>query len=149
VAFQLSIFTAEGQLYSGDADFVVVPAAEGELGILPRHSPLVALLKPGELRYKHGGDEDYFFVSGGFVDVARDGDATRVVVLADTGERAHDIDEARAQEARRRAEEALKGTLSKEAYAEASALLESATQRVRVAEVARRRRPVRTRPAQS
>jgi F-type H+-transporting ATPase subunit epsilon len=140
VAVKLSVYTAESQLYAGDADFVVVPAVEGELGILPRHSPLVALLKPGELRYTHGGEEDYFFVSGGFVNVAREGDATAVTVLADTGERAHDIDEARAAEARRRAQEMLQQRLSAEEYADAAALLARASQRVRVAEVARRRR---------
>jgi F-type H+-transporting ATPase subunit epsilon len=139
--------TAEGALYQGDADFVVVPAEEGELGVLPRHSPLVAVLKAGAVRTSHGDDEDVYFVSGGFVDVAREGEDTRVTVLADAGERAHDIDEARAEEARKRAQEMLAQKLSAEEFAEAAALLERSTQRIRVAELGRRRRkerPIRT-----
>jgi F-type H+-transporting ATPase subunit epsilon len=138
---QLAVYTAEGRLYDSTAEFVVLPAEEGELGILPEHSPLVALLKPGALRASIGGEEpELFFVSGGFVDVARDGAETRVTVLADSGERAHDIDEARATEARRRAEELLAKTLSAEEYAEASALLERSVARIRVAELGRARR---------
>jgi F-type H+-transporting ATPase subunit epsilon len=137
----LSVYTAEGRLYDSTAEFVVLPAEDGELGVLPHHSPVVALLKPGALRASIGGDApELFFVSGGFVDVGRRGDTTTVTVLADAGERAHDIDEARAQEARRRAEELLAKTLSGEEYAEASALLERSMARIRVAELSRARR---------
>jgi len=141
-SLEARILTAEGELYDAPATFVVVPAAEGELGILPRHSPLVAVLRPGPLRVAHGEDnEEVLFVSGGFVEVGRKpDDSTIVTVLADSGERAHDIDEARAEEARRRARELLSQKLSTEQYAEAVALLERSTNRIRVAEIARRRR---------
>jgi F-type H+-transporting ATPase subunit epsilon len=134
------VVTAEGSLYDSEAEFVVLPAADGEIGILPRHSPLVAVLKAGPLRTTSGGDEEIFFVSGGFADVARDGEDTTVTVLADSGERAHDIDEAAAEESRRRAQEILAQRVSAEEYAEAAGLLEHSVQRIRVAEIARRRR---------
>jgi F-type H+-transporting ATPase subunit epsilon len=151
--FPLSVVTAEGRLYSAEVEFVVVPAADGEIGILDRHQPLLALLKAGPLRISAngiGGDEEVLFVSGGFVDVGRDHeDKTAVTVLADSGERAHDIDEARAEEARRRAQDLLSQRLSAQDYAEAAALLERSTARVRVAELARRRVPKRERPSAS
>jgi F-type H+-transporting ATPase subunit epsilon len=149
--FPLSVLTAEGRLYGADVEFVVVPAADGEIGILDRHQPLLALLKAGPLRISANGlDRDYedvLFVSGGFVDVGRDHqDKTVVTVLADSGERARDIDEARAEEARRRAQDLLSQRLSAQDYAEAAALLERSTARVRVAELGRRRGPKRERP---
>ena len=97
--FHVSVLTAEGALYQSDrAEFVVLPAAEGELGVLDRHVPLVALLKPGPMTVtQEGGDEEVLYVSGGFVDISRDAEGgTTVTVLADSGERAHDIDEAAA-----------------------------------------------------
>src|ERR1700730_10854795 len=127
--FPVSVLTAEGQLYSAEVEFVVVPAAEGELGI---------------------DDEDVLFVSGGVVDVGRDEEGKTVVtVLADSGERAHDIDEARAEEARRRAQELLSQRLSAQDYAEAAALLERSTARIRVADLSRRRGSKRERPVRS
>ncbi len=152
--FPVSVLTAEGRLYASDAEFVVVPAAEGELGILDRHEPLLALLKAGPLRVTRdgvgGGDEEVLFVSGGFVDVGRDADdKTVVTVLADSGERAHDIDEARAEEARRRAQELLGQRLSAVDMAEAAALLERSTARIKVAELSRRRGSRRERPVTS
>lgn len=152
--FPVSVLTAEGRLYSSEAEFVVVPAAEGELGILDRHEPVLALLQAGPLRIsKEGlgsGDEEVLFVSGGFVDVGRDeDDKTVVTVLADSGERAHDIDEARAEEARRRAHELLGQKLSLQEMAEAAALLNRSTARIRVAELSRRRPSRRERPVTS
>jgi F-type H+-transporting ATPase subunit epsilon len=151
--FPVSVLTAEGRLYGAEAEFVVVPAAEGELGILDRHEPLLALLTAGPLRVIKdgvGGDEEVLFVSGGFVDVGRDeNDKTVVTVLADTGERAHDIDEARAEEARRRAQDLLAQRLSAVDMAEAAALLERSTVRIKVAELGRRRSPKRDRPVSS
>jgi F-type H+-transporting ATPase subunit epsilon len=152
--FPVSVLTAEGRLYSAEAEFVVVPAAEGELGILDRHEPLLALLTAGPLRVIKdgvgGGDEEVLFVSGGFVDVGRDeNDKSVVTVLADTGERAHDIDEARAEEARRRAQDLLAQRLSAVDMAEAAALLERSTVRIKVAELGRRRSPKRDRPVSS
>ena len=128
------------------ADLVVVTAASGEIGILDRHVPLLALLKPGPLRVVRGGDEDVFFVSGGFLDVGRDEkNNTVVTVLADSGEHATDIDEARAEEARREAERQLQGRESGEEYADAAARLERSIGRIRVAELSRRRRSNRDR----
>jgi F-type H+-transporting ATPase subunit epsilon len=152
--FPVSVLTAEGRLYSAEVEFVVVPAADGELGILDRHEPVLALLKAGPLRVSPngigGGDEDVLFVSGGFVDVGRDEeDKTVVTVLADSGERAHDIDEARAEEARRRAQDMLSQRLSAQDYAEAAALLERSTARIRVADLSRRRGSKRERPVRS
>ncbi len=138
--FQLSVLTAEGSLFEGQSDFVVLPASEGELGILIHHSPVVALLRPGAVRAHLGEEEHLFFVSGGFVDVAQARGGTVVTVLADSGERATDIDEARAEEARKRAQEALAQRTSTEDYADAAAALERSVARIRVAETHRRRR---------
>ena len=130
---------------------VIIPAADGEIGILDRHVPLLALLKAGPLRVVNGADEDVFFVSGGFVDVGRDEkDNTVVTVLADSGEHAADIDEAEAQEARREAERAVEQHRGSEQFADAAAHLERSVARIRVAELGRRRRSNRDRrPPQS
>ncbi len=100
----LEIVTQEKRLYSGDVDMIVAPGSEGELGILPHHAPLLTTLKEGALRLKRGGGEEYFSIGGGFMEVQPD----HVIVLADVAEKAEDIDVARADEARRRAEQLLK-----------------------------------------
>ena len=102
---QVDIVSAEGEIYSGQAQMVYLPAAEGEIGVAPRHAPLLALLKAGEVRVQlpEGGAELSFYVGGGALEVQ----PTRVTVLADTAARAHDLDEAAALAARARAEEAL------------------------------------------
>lgn len=147
--FPISVLSAEGELLSGQADLVVATAASGEIGILDRHVPLLALLKPGSLRVVRGGVEEVFFISGGFLDVGRDeGNNTVVTVLADSGEHAADIDEARAQEARREAERHLQQRASEESYADAAVNLERSVARIRVAELARRRRSNRNRRPQ-
>ena len=101
---RLEIVTAERQLYSGDVDMVVAPGGEGEMGILPHHAALLTTLKEGVLRVKKNGAEELFSIGGGFMEVQPD----HVIVLADVAERAEDIDIARAEEARRRAEQLLK-----------------------------------------
>ncbi|HET9051960.1 MAG TPA: F0F1 ATP synthase subunit epsilon [Candidatus Dormibacteraeota bacterium] len=135
--FQVELVTAEERKVSGDADFVRAPGAEGELGILSRHIPLMTPLRAGEVMVRNDGEEEYLFVAGGFLQVLPD----RVVILADAAERAEEIDEARAEEARKRAQEALQRTdVSAEdaiAYAQA---LERAMLRLRVAELRRHRR---------
>lgn len=131
----VEIVTAERELYNGEADLVSAPGAEGRLGILPRHAALLALLGPGELRIKLGADEEPLFVSGGFLEVS---DNT-VTVLADTAEHADEIDQARAEEARRRAQERLAQTESNQERAELQSALERAVNRLRVAEFASRR----------
>jgi F-type H+-transporting ATPase subunit epsilon len=101
---KLEIVTAERQVYSDDVDFVSAPGVMGTLGILPKHSPLLTALEVGELRFKKGDEEERFAVSGGFMEVRPD----RVIVLADTAERAEEIDLERAEAARQRAEDLLK-----------------------------------------
>src|SRR5499427_6391720 len=101
---RVQIVTAEREVFAEEAvDMVVAPGAEGVVGILPRHAPLLTTLQPGVVRIKHGGTEDAMSVGGGFLQVARD----QVLILADTAERADEVDEARAEEARRRAREQL------------------------------------------
>jgi F-type H+-transporting ATPase subunit epsilon len=100
----VDIVSPEGELFSGDATEVIASASQGEVGILPRHAPLLTLLKPGEVRVKTpDGSEHHFFVGGGALEVQ----PKRVTVLADTALRARDIDEAAALAAKQRAEEAL------------------------------------------
>ena len=115
----VDIVSAEGEIYSGPAEMVFVPAQEGELGIAPRHAPLLTLLKAGEVRVKDGETEHSVFVGGGALEVQ----PSRVMILADTAIRAKDLDEAAALEAKRRAEEALAGKVDKIEQAEALAEL--------------------------
>ncbi len=101
---QVQIATAEREVYAGEATFVAAPSVAGELGVLPRHAPLLAKLKPGEVRvHKPDGEVDEIFVAGGYIEVQPD----QVIILADTAERATDIDEAEAIAAERRARELL------------------------------------------
>ena len=99
----LEIVTPDRSLVREDVDEVVVPGSEGYLGVLPGHTPLLAMLKVGELWFRVGQEKQYLAIAGGFVEVLPD----RVTVLADIAERAHDIDVARAEAARKRAEERL------------------------------------------
>ena len=116
----VDIVSAEGEIYSGVAKMVFLPAAEGEIGVAPRHAPLLTLLKAGEVRVQPvEGPEQSFYVGGGALEVQ----PTRVTVLADTAARAHDLDEAAALAARQRAEEALASKTDKISQAEALAEL--------------------------
>ena len=100
-SFRLEIITAERSLFDGDVDIVVAPGMAGELAILKNHAPLLTVLQPGELRYQMNGEESYLVVSGGYMEVTSD----RVTVLADAAERVEELEELRAQEAVRRAQE--------------------------------------------
>ena len=131
----VEVVTAERELYNGEANLVSAPGSEGRLGILPRHAALLTMLAPGELRIELNGAEEPLFVSGGFLEVSNDS----VTVLADTAEHAEEIDEARAEEARRRAEERLQNVQSETERVELQAALERAISRIRVAELTRRR----------
>ena len=131
----VEVVTAERELYNGEADVVSAPGSEGRLGILPRHAALLTTLIPGELSIKLGGAEEPLFVSGGFLEVSDNS----VTVLADTAEHAEEIDQARAEAARRRAQESLEQTASNVERAELTGALERAMSRIRVAELARRR----------
>lgn len=100
---KLEIVTGEHVVYSDEVDAVVAPGIEGELGVLPHHSALMTTLQPGELRVSKGGQEVLMAVSGGFMEVL----PHKVTILADTAERAEEIDEARAEAARQRAQKSL------------------------------------------
>ncbi|GCE14315.1 F0F1 ATP synthase subunit epsilon [Tengunoibacter tsumagoiensis] len=129
----VEVVTADRELYNGEANIVDVPGADGQLGILPHHAALLALLKPGPLVIKLNGAEEAIFVSGGFLEVSNNS----VTVLADTAERAEDINEARAEAARRRAQERLADVRSNTERAQLQAALERAVNRIRVAEMVR------------
>ena len=96
---RLDIVTAERTVYSEEVDVVVAPGFEGELGILPRHAPLMTTLQPGELRVRRDGEETHMAISGGFMEVV----GNHIIILADTAEQAEEIDAARAEAARQRA----------------------------------------------
>ncbi len=131
----VEVVTAEREIYNGEADMVVARGTEGVLGILPRHAALLTTLAIGEMRIKLGDAEEPLFVAGGFLEV-RD---NVVTVLADTAEHAEEIDEARAEEARRRAQERLEQATSDVERADMLGALERAMNRIKVAELARRR----------
>ena len=100
----VDVVSAERSIFSGEAKFVALPGEGGELGILHGHTPLITRIRPGSVRIeKADGDEEFVFVAGGYLEVQPD----RVTVLADTAIRGHDLDEAKALEAKRRAEEAM------------------------------------------
>ena len=133
---KLEIVTAERLVYEDQVNAVVAPGVEGQLGILPHHAALLTTLQPGELTIRKDGEEDvYMAVSGGFLEVMNN----RVVVLADTAERADEIDEQRAEEAMRRAQEQL-DTRTEDVNLERAlgAIMRSQT---RLKVVRRRRRP--------
>jgi len=133
----LDIVTAERMVYSDNVDMVIAPGFEGQLGILPHHTPLMTILLPGELRVKKGDEEVSLAISGGFLEVRPD----RVVVLADSAERAEEIDVERAEEARKRARERLSQELELGIDgARAEAALRRSLARLRVAEMSRRRK---------
>jgi F-type H+-transporting ATPase subunit epsilon len=106
---QVEVVSAEEAIFSGRAKFVALPGEAGELGILPGHVPLITRIKPGAVRIeKEDGDEEFVFVAGGILEVQ----PKCVTVLSDTAIRGHDLDEAKANEARKAAEEALKNAKS-------------------------------------
>jgi len=134
----LEIVTPERLAYSDEVDMVLVPGSEGELGILPHHTPLVSLLGVGELKIRKGGAEEIFAIAGGFLQVRPD----KVVVMAETAEIDSDIDLERAQKARAEAEKALEGGFVEGAdLSAARAELQRALVRIRVAEHRRREGP--------
>ena len=125
----VDIVSAEGEIFSGPASMVFAPASQGDVGIAPRHAPLLSLLKAGEVRVQTpDGQEHFFFVGGGALEVQ----PARVTVLADTALRAKDIDEAAALAAKQRAEEALKDRAGHITLAEAQAELARAIAQLKV-----------------
>lgn len=134
--FRLEIVTAERMVYSDDVAALVAWGVEGQLGILPHHAPLMTMLQPGDLMIRKDKEEEFLAISGGFLEVRPD----KVIILADACERADEIDIARAEEAKRRAQETMKAApLSVEAAA-AEAALRRSLARLKAAEK-RRRKP--------
>ncbi len=135
---RLDIVTAERLVYSDEVDEVIAPGVEGQLGILPHHTPLMTMLQPGELIAKKDSEEFSLAISGGFLEVR----PVRVIVLADSAERADDIDIARAEEAKRRAEQRLAEKYVPGAdFARTEASLRRSLIRLKVAARRRKRRP--------
>lgn len=134
--FRLEIVTAEREVFSDDVSAVVAWGIEGQLGILPHHAPLMTMLGPGDLLVRKDNEEHYLAITGGFLEVRPD----KVIILADACERAEEIDVARAEAARRRAEETLKSGGPEVDMAAAEAALRRALVRLKVAEKRARRR---------
>jgi len=122
----VDVVSAERSLFSGEAEFVVAPGESGELGIYPRHTPLLTRLKPGAVRIQNGGTEELIYVSGGLLEVQPDS----ITVLSDTAIRGHDLDESRATEALRAAEEAMKNKTGALEIAQAQAELAQAAAQI-------------------
>jgi len=135
MSVRLDIVTAERLVFSEDVDVVVAPGIEGQLGILPHHAPLMTTLASGELRIRKDGEETSLFISGGFLEVRPD----KVIVLADAAERSEEIDLARAEEAKRRAQERLAHHIPGTDLARAEAALRRSIARLQVGERRRRR----------
>jgi len=133
--YPLRVVSVERSLFEGDVEFIIANGADGELGVMARHAPLMTVLKPGPLRIQEvmGGAEELLFVGGGFLEVLPD----RVTVLADVAEHAEEISVERAEEARRRAAERLAGTLTTAEEAEFNQALAIAEARLRLARTRR------------
>ncbi len=130
---QLQIITAEREVFSGEVDALVAPGIEGQLGILPRHAPLMTALQPGELMVRSGGEESFLAVSRGYMEVL----GNNVIILADAAEDVDEIDETRAQAAMERAQQQIANRVSEVELEQALASLRRAQVRVTVS---RRRR---------
>ena len=139
---QLEIVTPERLAFSDQVDAVFCPGVEGELGVLPHHAPLLSMLGVGELRIRKGGDEEFFAIAGGFVQVRPD----KVVVMAELADLSSEIDLEAAEEARNDAERAIQAGFDEPAdLARARAEMERALLRIRVAERRHREGPRRRR----
>jgi F-type H+-transporting ATPase subunit epsilon len=131
----VDVVSAEANIFSGEATFVALPGEAGELGIMPRHTPLITRIKPGAVRIeKADGGEEFVFVAGGILEVQ----PGTVTVLADTAIRGHDLDEAKATEAKRLAEEAMKNAKSDIDFAKAQS--EFAMMAAQIAAIAKLRK---------
>ncbi len=134
---RLEVVSPERVVYSEDVDMIVAPGIDGELGILPRHAPLLTALKPGEILVRQGGQDAYMAVGSGFLEVL----GNKVTVLADTAEREDEIDEDRAAEAMDRAQERVVGATAAMDLERAMASLRRSQARLKVARRRGRRAP--------
>ena len=134
----VSVVSAEEEIFDGEAEFVALPGETGELGIYPLHTPLITRIRPGTVRIKmpSQGEEELVFVAGGLLEVQPD----EVTVLAETAIRGHDLDEAKANEARKRAEEALHNREGKIDYAKAQTELATAIAQIQAISKLRQKR---------
>jgi F-type H+-transporting ATPase subunit epsilon len=137
------VLTSQQRVFEGEAEQVNAPGGDGELTVLPRHAPLLTTLKMGEMRVRVRGEDEGIFVAGGFLEVNNN----VVTVLADDAERATDLDEAKAEAARQRAQALVESASDADAQAAAVAELERAIGRLRVAELQRLRSGSRRRSA--
>ena len=133
---QVDVVSAEENIFSGEAKFVALPGESGELGILPRHTPLITRIKAGAVRIQRAdnGEEEFVFVAGGILEIQ----PGKVTVLADTAIRGRDLDEAKALEARKQAEQAMKNAKTDVDFAKAQG--EFATMAAQIAAIAKLRR---------
>jgi F-type H+-transporting ATPase subunit epsilon len=138
MSIRVDIVTAERLVFSDDADIVMVPGVDGDMGILPHHEPIMTMIKPGEVLVRKGGEEYSIAVSGGFLEVKPD----HITILADAAERADEIDIARAEAAKKRAEENLTNRTLETDAANVEASLRRAMARIKVAQKRRSRRPM-------
>jgi F-type H+-transporting ATPase subunit epsilon len=136
MTIKLDVVSVERMVYSGDVDIVLAPGIDGQLGILPKHAPLMTILKAGELVARQGAEEFILAISGGFLEVLPD----RIIVLADAAERAEEIDIARAEAARQRAQEQMAHPASRSEALIAEAALRRAIARIEVADRRRKRK---------
>ena len=133
--YHLDVVSAEQQMFSGEVQHIQVSGSEGELGIFPGHAPLLTAIKPGMVRIvKENNSEEFIYLSGGILEVQ----PTAVTVMADTAIRGDDLDEARALEAKRKAEEHMNKSHGDVDYAQASAELAKAIAKLRVIELTRK-----------
>ena len=134
----VDVVSAEESIYSGEAEFVVLPGEAGELGIYPRHTPLITRIRPGEVRIKPAGGaaEELIFVAGGILEVQ----PKAITVLADTAIRGQDLDEAKALEAKKLAEQAMQNRTSQLDIAKAQAELATAVAQLAAIQKLRKRR---------
>jgi F-type H+-transporting ATPase subunit epsilon len=132
---KLEIVTAESPVFTGEVDSIVAPGTAGQFTILPHHAAFMTMLEAGELCLRVGGQETFMVVSGGFLEVMDD----RVIVLADAAERADDIDAARAEEAKKRAQEQMRRPLTGPELVVAEAALRRSLARLKVSERRKRR----------
>jgi F-type H+-transporting ATPase subunit epsilon len=133
--FKLEIVTAERMVFSDDVSAVIAWGVEGQLGILPHHAPLMTMLQPGDILIRKDKEEEFFVISGGFLEVRPD----KVIILADACERVDEIDIARAEEAKKRAQETMRAAPLSADAAAAEAALRRSLARLKVAERKRRK----------